>query len=280
MNRTGALLAGAALALAGCAPTSSSPAPPPGPSIVSLNPCADAILAEVTQPGQLLAISHYSQDPRSSSMNSAAARRFRTTGGTVEEVLALKPDMVVAGTFLPPTARSAFERLGVRVVTFGIDRDVPQSLAQLRGLARVSGNAQQGEALAKRITRALEDAVPPQGLRPVSTVVWQSGGIVPGRDALISDLLSRTGFASHSASRGLGQADYLPLEEMLVDPPELILSAGSAGDGENRMLDHPSLRALRSTRLARLDPSLLYCGGPTIIRSVQRLAQVRAQIAT
>ncbi len=55
-------LAGAVLALGGC----SAPAPTSGPvsndrpSIVSLNPCADAILAEVATPGQLLAISHYS----------------------------------------------------------------------------------------------------------------------------------------------------------------------------------------------------------------------------
>ncbi|HCH95383.1 MAG TPA: iron ABC transporter substrate-binding protein, partial [Erythrobacter sp.] len=48
-------------------------APPPerGPTIVSLNPCTDAILAEVAAPGQLLAISHYSKDPRASSMEAA-----------------------------------------------------------------------------------------------------------------------------------------------------------------------------------------------------------------
>ena len=54
-----------------------------------LNPCTDAILAEVAAPGQLLAISHYSKDPRASSMEAAVAARFAATGGTVEEVLAL-----------------------------------------------------------------------------------------------------------------------------------------------------------------------------------------------
>ena len=38
------------------------------PTIVSLNPCTDAILAEVADPAQLLAISHYSHDPRATSM--------------------------------------------------------------------------------------------------------------------------------------------------------------------------------------------------------------------
>jgi hypothetical protein len=46
------------------------------PAIVSLNPCSDAILAEVADPGQVLALSHYSRDPRSSSMDVGLARRF------------------------------------------------------------------------------------------------------------------------------------------------------------------------------------------------------------
>ena len=87
------------LTLAACA---QQPQPPPTahPTIVSLNPCTDAILAEVTAPGQLRAISHYSHDPRASSMDLAEARRFRATGGTAEEVLALGADLrVVSGSF-------------------------------------------------------------------------------------------------------------------------------------------------------------------------------------
>ncbi|MGC1271438.1 MAG: iron ABC transporter substrate-binding protein, partial [Croceibacterium sp.] len=88
---------GLPLLLAACA---APPSGGPHPAIVSLNPCTDAVLAQVADPGQLLALSHYSQDPRASSMPLAEARRFRVIGGTVEEVLALRPDVVVAGSFL------------------------------------------------------------------------------------------------------------------------------------------------------------------------------------
>lgn len=280
MKRAGTLLAGAALALAGCAPAASSPAPPPRPTVVSLNPCADAILTQVAEPGQILAISHYSHDPRSSSMDLDVASRYRATGGTVEEVLALKPDMVVATFFLPPATRAAFQRLGIRVVALETEHDAAQSLAQLRRLSAAVGQSERGERLAVEIKQALADAAPPFGHKPIATVVWQSGGIVPGRNALVSDLLARTGFASHSASRGMKQADYLPLEGMLADPPQLILAAGSPGDGEDRMLSHPALDALAETRREQFDPSLLYCGGPTIIRAVQRLAEVRRGLAS
>ena len=268
-----ALLAG--LALAAC----SQAAVPDGerrlPTLVSLNPCSDAILVEVANPEQILALSHYSSDPASSSMNPDLARRYSSISGSVEEVLALDPDLVVAGTFLPPATATALREIGIPVVTMPIANDVAQSREQVMALARASGHPERGRSLIEKIDGALDKAAPAQNTRPVSAIVWQGGGIVPGDDTLIADLLRLTGFSSLSATRGFSQADYLPLEIMLADPPDVILAAANPRMNENRQLGHPALRALEDTRLARLDPSLLWCGGPTIIHAAQRLKAVR-----
>src|SRR5690606_35521569 len=148
------------------------------PTIVSLNPCTDAILAEVADPAQFLAISHYSHDPRATSMPLDEARRFRATGGTVEEVLALDPDIVVAGAFLPPATAHALERLGIRVETFGIASDLAENAAQVRRLAALAGQLERGEALLGRIDRAL--ASTRQAGPRFEVLLWQRGGLVPG----------------------------------------------------------------------------------------------------
>ena len=264
------LAAAACLSLVACAVT------PPRegtthPTIVSLNPCTDAILAEVADPAQLLAISHYSHDPRASSMPLAEARKFRATGGTVEEVLALDPDLVVASSFMPPAAAQAFDRLGIRVETFGIVPDLAENAAQIRRLAALAGHPERGEALLGRIDDALTSTR--HDGRKVDALLWQPGGIVPGEGTLIARLLAHTGFASHSAARGLGQASYLPLEQVLADPPQVVIAAGS-----ERMLTHPVLRRLGDVRYERLDPALLFCGGPSVIRAVERLRVLRDAI--
>lgn len=263
----------AALALlAGCAaPRAAAPpaaAPPAHPTMVSLNPCTDAILAEVADPAQILAVSHYSHDPRGTSMDLALAKRFRATGGTVEEVLALNPDMVVGTTFMDPATRGALDDLDLRVETVGIASTVADSLAQVRQLAALAGHPERGEALVARIEAALA-AARPSGA-PVPAILWQPGGIVPGDGALVSELMRRTGFANHAAARGLGQADYLSLERLLSDPPRVLLVAGS-----ERGQHHPALRHVPHLQRAAFDPALLYCGGPTIIRAAGRLAQIR-----
>lgn len=257
--------------LTGCA-VRSAPAVGEHPTIVSLNPCTDAILAEVANPGQILAISHYSHDPRGTSMDLAAARRFRATGGTVEEVLALGPDVVVASSFMDPATRSALDSLGIRVEALGIATTVAESEAQVRRLAAVAGHPGRGEALVARIEAALNQA---RGAGPrLPAVLWQPDGIVPGQGALISQLMRRAGFSNQSAARGMGQADYLSLERLLADPPSVLLVAGA-----ERGQSHPALARVTRMHRAAFDPALLYCGGPTIIRAAARLKAIRAHLA-
>lgn len=266
-----------ALVLGACTPVPARQATALKPAIVSLNPCTDAILAEVADPAQVLALSHYSRDSSSSSMDLSLARRFRATSGTVEEILALRPDVVIAGTFLPPATKNALARFGIRLVELPIAPTVEASRQQVAHIAALAGQPQRGRALDARITAALAKAAPSTGT-PRTAIVWQSGGIVAGGETLIADLLARTGFVNAAAARGLRQADHLPLERMIADPPEVIFAAGTPGAEEDRLLSHPALAKLSATRREPLDSALLWCGGPTIPRAVERLAQVRRSL--
>ncbi len=256
------------LLLAGCAGGGPDGDTVQGPTVVSLNPCTDAILAEVAGPGQLLAISHYSKDPASSSMAPEDAARFPATGGTVEEVLALDPDVVVASSFIAPATRAALEDLGLRVVSFGGTSTVEDSMAQIRELAELVDNPAEGERLVGKIESAIADAAA-RGA-PVEAALWQPGGIVPGEASLVSDLLRRSGFSSYAAARGMAQADYLSLEQVVADPPQVLLVSGNE-PGQV----HPALDRIAGMERAHFDTRLIYCGGPTIIRATRRLAEIR-----
>jgi iron complex transport system substrate-binding protein len=264
---TGLAGAIAALMLAACAPQAAPQGDAAGPTIVSLNPCLDAILVEVADPSQVLALSHYSRDPGGSSIPQDVAAQYGVTGGTAEEVIALRPDLVLASIYLPQPTKTALERAGLTVATFGSPVTVAESIAQVREVAALAGKANAGEALAARMRASPADPRP-----AVSALLWQPGEIVAGEATLIAQLLREEGFASHAAARGLGQADAVTLERLLADPPQVLLVAGDA-PGQR----HPLLAgALKSTQIAAFDPSLLYCGGPTIPKARARLREIRA----
>lgn len=266
------LMVAALLAVAACGQAGGAVPDRQAVQFVSLNPCTDAILAQVAEPEQVLALSHYSADPQSSSIDPAIAARYKVTGGTVEEVAALNPDYVLAGTFLAPATRGALEGMGYDVVTYGIASDVAGSMAQIRDIARLAGHVERGEELIQRINAALARLDAMRAERGAqSALLWQPGQIVPGEHTLVAQLMARAGFTNHSATRGLGQADYIALETMLADPPDILLVAGS-----ERGQRHVALANLAQTRTVQFDPSLLYCAGPTIIRAADRLAEIRA----
>ena len=61
----------------------------------------------------------------------------------------------------------------------------------------------------------------------------------------------------------------LVVEQLLADPPDLLLIAG-----DERAQRHPALGNLADTRVETFDPSLLYCGGPSVIRTAARLREL------
>lgn len=244
------------------------------PQIVSLNPCLDAILVEIAAPDQVLSLSHYSRDPASSSIDPSTAQDFAVTGGTAEEIIALSPDIVIASPFIDPATKQALERLGVRIETFGNPETLDESLAQIDRLADLVRQAAKGRALKTQIMRAVPSGVPNDlGGGQVSALLWQEGQIVPGDNTLVWEHLTRFGFTNHAADLGLGQADHIGLERILADPPQLLLVAGGSAGQTHKVLEH-----LEATRIARFDPKLFYCGGPSIPKAWERLEQIQLDL--
>jgi iron complex transport system substrate-binding protein len=250
-----------------------------GPRIASINPCVDAVLTRVADAGQIVAISHYSQDPRATSIPLDVARRFRATSGTAEEIVALQPDLVMSGPHVSPATILALERLGIRIVKFPVPVNLAQSLAQVRAIAAAVGQPQRGEQLAAEIAEALAQARPESRER-LTALIWQGGGMVPGSGTLADELLQATGFRNMSADYGLKQWDVLPLEYLLAKPPQLVLSVGRQEADGDRMMTHPATAKLADKVAFRAFPfRLIGCAGPGLIEASARLAAIHRELA-
>jgi iron complex transport system substrate-binding protein len=265
------------LLVAGCSPgatrTPVTKASGALPRVVSINPCVDAVLVEVADARQIAGISHYSQDPRATSIPLDVARRFPATSGTAEEVVALAPDLVIAGGHVAPSTIAALTRLGIPIIQMGVPETIAESEAQVRTIAAAVGHADRGARLVERMEAAI--AAARSSSAPVPALIWQGGGLVPGTGTLASELLEAAGFRNASADYGLTKWDVLPLEPLVARPPRVLLSVGAPAQ-EDRMLAHPVLDHLKGRIAVRRYPErLLHCGGPTVIDALGHLARVR-----
>ncbi len=273
LSTFGALPCGLAALLAGCgiAPgelsLGESPQDNHMPTFVSVNPCLDAMITEVADRDQILALSHYSAHPSSSSIPAKTAAKHAYTGGTAEEIIALGPDIVLASTFIAPATETALTHAGITVEKYDSPKSFEESREQLERIALISRQPYWSEQL----SRNLEAPAPPSP-SGMSALLWQPGQLVAGEATLVAENLGWAGFTNYAEERGLEQAAYLPLETILADPPDVLLIAG-----EERGQRHPLLASLDNTYVAEFSPQLIYCGGPTIDHARARLLEIRAE---
>ncbi|ONF95529.1 ABC transporter substrate-binding protein [Sphingomonas jeddahensis] len=257
-----------ALLLAGC----SAAEPVRRGGIVSLNPCADQLLLALVPPERIAAISHYSQDPRASSIPLDVARRFRTTAGTAEEVIALAPDLVVATSFTPPATRAAFARAGLKTLYLGSPTTVAASKQQIGEVAGAVGASRRGRALNRAIDTAVADTRSPD--RPVPTLLFIGGDLANGAGTLLDEMMAHVGLRDAAADYGVTMTGRLPVETIVARPPALILSPD--GGGRTAAMRRRLLAATgATTRDVPFARELINCGGPTIPAALRRLAAIR-----
>lgn len=251
----------------------------PPARIVSLNQCLDAILIELVPTQRIAAVSHYARDPLVSSIATTAAH-LPITYETAEEIVALRPDLVLASRHSAIPTRNALQRVGIHYELFEVPFSVKDSIVQIRRIAALVGSPDAGEALVAKIERAIEAARLPPGAPRLTAAVYETGGLTAGSSTVTDDLMQIVGFDNLAARHGIKTHLPMPLELIVAEPPDLLLVGdipAAAGTQAARIVQHRALRQLPSTRRA-FPPRFMYCSGPTIVEEVAALAAARDSI--
>jgi iron complex transport system substrate-binding protein len=268
-----------AIALAPLVHAESEPSPFPA-RIVSLNPCLDAILVELVPTQRIAAISHYSRDPLRSPIASLA-QSLPITYETAEEIVALRPDLVLASRHSAIPTRNALRRVGIRYELFDVAFSIADSLTQIRRIAALVGSPAEGDALAARIERAIAAARLPDGAPRLTAAIYETGGLTAGADTVTNELMQIIGLDNLAARYDIRTHRPLPLELIVASPPDLLLvgevPASAAGSQAAQIVRHRALRKLSALR-RDFPARFMYCSGPTIIEEAAALAAARDSV--
>jgi iron complex transport system substrate-binding protein len=256
--------------------------------IVSTNPCADAILVALVPPERIAAISHYSHDPSSSSLPLSVARRFPATGGTAEEVIALRPELVLTSSFTPAATRAAYAKAGLRTLVLDSPTTVAASERQVMQIADAVGAHSRGEATVQAIDQSLlprrkpGPSYDPLATGPRASPGWKdgdpsallfiAGDLANGSGTLLDELLRRAGFRNAAADYGLTYTGILPVETLAANPPDVVIASGDGRTADLRR------KLLPDTPQVSFDRRLVNCGGPSIPPALARLRAIRASL--
>ena len=246
------------------------------PTAVSINQCTDSLLVRLADPEQVIGLSRYARNPvRSWSADEAS--RFPTVSGTAEEILVLRPDIVLAGRFTKRATREIVREHGINLVELDAIRSLDDARAQIRLVGGMLGHPDRAEAAIGRIDAAIARARRAAEVRPVRVLPLQRRGWVSGRDTLLTSLLAVLGLdnAGSELSRSIGR--QVTIETIVALKPDLLLvseGGSKAEDQGSALLQHPALARLYppDRRIVVPDNLNLLCGGPTLDEVIHRLA--------
>ncbi|CAO3426100.1 ABC transporter substrate-binding protein [Azospirillum doebereinerae] len=279
-----AILFLAALSLGGGSAFAGPPVKPQ--RIVSLNLCADELLLRLIGPERVASVTWLARDPRNSGV-AALAAGIPVNRGLAEEVVPLRPDLVVAGRYTTRTAVGLLKRLDTPLLELDVPQTVEGVAEQIRAVALAVGEPERGEAVIAGMAARLDavdaaaDATAtgaPSERRPVA-VMLRPNGFVAGPGSLADAVLNRAGLDNLAGRLPFGGQGALPLEAIILGGAELLV-IDAAPDAPpslaHAVLHHPAVAALaQRARAVPLPSRLLTCAGPSIAEAVETLAAAR-----
>lgn len=243
--------------------------------VVSINLCTDQLLLALADPSQIAGLGPYARDPERSFF-AARAAPYPSLSGKAEDVLALHPDLVLAGRFTRRDTRDFLAAKGLKLMTLAPARSVAETEAHLRAIGDALGHPERAAAEIARIEAALARARMAAAKRPLRVLGVSRRGWISGADSLTASLLSAIGLSNAARDLGIGTGGFASLEQIVAARPDLLLMeerTTSAEDQGQAFLLHPALMRLYPPDKRILLPEhLITCGGPMLAEAIDRLA--------
>lgn len=244
--------------------------------IVSLDYCADNYVLKLADREQILAVSPgavkdftYMRD---------AAIGVPTVRPVAEDVLILKPDLVVRSYGGGPKAAAFFERAGVPVLQVGwasnIDGEDMGSIPFLiQAMAEGLGHPARGQALVQDFQEGLARVRIQTSEK--SALYMTPGGVTTGHGSLMHQALLAAGLKNIQETSGWRS---LPLERLAYEQPDVVAASffSTARDQVNvwSSARHPVAQAqLSGPDVVHLDGAWTACGGWFILDAIEALAE-------
>lgn len=243
--------------------------------IVSLDYCADQYVLKLTDPEQILAISP--DAVKEFSYMRSAAVGIPTVRPVAEDVLILKPDLIVRSYGGGPNAAAFFERADIPVLQVGwtstIESDGSGSIPTIiQQMADGLGQPERGRMLIEEFRNRLKNINPRE--KDESALYMTSAGATSGPGSLVHEMMIAAGLNNFEMEPGWRS---LPLERLAYEKPDVVIPTFYEDHASNpnawSASNHPVARAqLIGPDVVPLQGAWTACGGWFILDAIEALA--------
>lgn len=253
----------------------------PPQRIVSLNVCADQILVDLVPRERIAAVTHLATDPLTAAKPERAAGLRQTRGGA-EDVVALKPDLVLVGEYSTPATTDLLRRLGFRVEPVALPQSIDGVRALIRRMAEFVEEPSRGAALIAAMDGRIAATSPSSSPQRPRALVYQANNFVAPEGTLVDEAMRVAGLSNAAARLSYTRRGQVGVEDIILSRPDLLIYASGPEAYRTTVGDnirHPALHQ-KSWRAELVLPWPLWlCATHHVAEAVERLAAARDRLS-
>ncbi|HNK62921.1 MAG TPA: cobalamin-binding protein [Anaerolineales bacterium] len=252
----------------------------PAERVVSLAPSTTEILFAVGAGAQVVGRDEFSDYP-------AEAAAIESVGGSmgeysVESIVALEPDLVLAAEINTPELVSQLEELGLTVFYVNNPTTIEEMYGSLENVAALTGHdaSELIDALKARVA-AVDEKIAPISARP--SVFYEIDASDPAKPytygpGTFGNLLIERAGGYNIGSEAADMYPQLSLEQIVVTNPSIILLGDSMwGVTPESVLTREGwgeIEAVKSSQVFPIDDNLISRPGPRLVDGLEALAKI------
>jgi iron complex transport system substrate-binding protein len=268
MAKIAPALAAVVLAILPGSPAAGDPAKPQ--RIVSMNQCTDLFVLMLAEPERIASLSFVTKQKQWTPPEYAeTVARLRVNHALAEEVLVLKPDLVVTTPFTGSAAVRLLQQLGYRVETFNPELSFADIRTNILKMGDLLGEAERAKVAVAAFDARLAE-IRSQARAPGRVAaIFGVNGWMAGKDTLTAEAAHAAGYRTLGETMGYSGFRFVPLEQVIAASPDLLAPSNAWTDPPSiatNAMNHPAMRKLAEKGdMVSIPERLLVCGSPAAL---------------
>ncbi|MBL4865855.1 MAG: ABC transporter substrate-binding protein [Pseudomonadales bacterium] len=249
--------------------------------VVSINLCTDELLLSLAERHQILSVSFLSTQPEYSyywdQLDGISINR-----GLAEEILPLKPDLVLAGKYTTVAAVNFLRAFGLNVEQIEIPQDFAGVYSSIRKVGELIGAEKKAKVIISEMKLKMDNIRKRTAGQPtLQAAILAPNNFTSGINTFKSKLIEAAGFENIAGRYGIDWYGTLSLEHIVESQPDVLIIDNSTANKNSladRLLQHPALRrGMLNTKILDMPPALWACGGPITVKALDILESYHAK---
>ncbi|MEM4409837.1 MAG: ABC transporter substrate-binding protein [Candidatus Caldarchaeum sp.] len=245
-----------------------------------MNLASDEILIDLVDGGRIAGLTYLARDGRISNISEKLGGINAAVRANLEEIVALKPDLVIIAKFSHPDFIAQLKGAGIRTLLLEHFESIDGVRKTIAEIGKAVCEEERARELIERMDRELDEiAKTHSGVKNKPRVLYYSpAGFTAGKDSIVDDIITHAGGINAVSEAGIYGNKKVSLELIATLEPDVIVLSSYNPENPQFAIEllktdvMSELKAVKTGRVYVVEDRYLIGASHYIVEGVRKLS--------